>query len=733
MPHATTPHLPTMAQPPVNPLRLGVLVLLVAIVGAVLVLRFAGDQEKRDLIQWQSKLNLIADSRANDIGGWVEHHFKELGDVAGNPSLQLYVTMLESAKPDTAATTATKTDPLTPALPGAQMAPTAADEPAQAVYLRNLLLVTADKLGFAPKSDPLKDIHANVKRATGSGLALVDAGGHIIAATGGMASLDATLAARVAQAPKGRGSLIDLFTSVGGELDIGFVLPIYAIQSDPGASSQIATLVGVKPLGGDFYKLLSQPGVTDKTLEALIVRRSGDKVEFLANSGSDRNLSGSFNLSTPPDLDAAYAITAPGDFAIKRDRSGHLVLMTSRAINGTPWQLLLHIDRDQALAESDSWRMKTETIMFFAVLAMIAGIVAAWWYGTSRRAMLLSEQTGKLAAHSMAQETMLRLVTDNQPEPIFIADGGNIVRFANEKTGTLFTIAPGDVTNKSLTALMGPLAAAGYIEANAQALSGNKTILRTHTLGAKADARILRSEHIPLAHIPLDTLPYPSPGVLIIDQDISEIVHEREARALTLKQVIATLVRMVDERDPNASNHSAGVALVAREVARDLGLEPRMIETAETAGNLMNIGKIVVPSAILIKKAALDSDEILAIRESLQRSADLLQNIDFDGPVVETLHQAGEKYDGSGPLGLKGDAILITARIIAAANSFIGMISPRSYRAANSVEQATSLLLRNIDTQLDRRVVVALINFIENKKGKEQLLALANKKGGKEA
>jgi HD-GYP domain-containing protein (c-di-GMP phosphodiesterase class II) len=134
-----------------------------------------------------------------------------------------------------------------------------------------------------------------------------------------------------------------------------------------------------------------------------------------------------------------------------------------------------------------------------------------------------------------------------------------------------------------------------------------------------------------------------------------------------------------------------------------------------------------VPSAILTKKTALAEDEIQVVRESMQQSASLLGGIEFSGPVADTLTQAGERVDGGGPLGLKGDHILMTARIIAAANAFVGMISPRSYRPALKIEEATGLLLREIDTQLDRRVVVALINFVENQRGREALVALLKK------
>jgi HD-GYP domain-containing protein (c-di-GMP phosphodiesterase class II) len=244
---------------------------------------------------------------------------------------------------------------------------------------------------------------------------------------------------------------------------------------------------------------------------------------------------------------------------------------------------------------------------------------------------------------------------------------------------------------------------------------------------SEAGTLVIRSQHVPLAHVPIDRLPVPTPGVLIVDQDVTEIVTERERRARTLQKLIDALVQMVDNRDPYAANQSASVAMAAREVAAGMGLDAVLVDTTETAGKLMNIGKIVVPRDVLTKTTMLMEGEIKLIRQSLQLSADFIQNIEFDGPVMETLRQMQERFDGEGPLGLKGEEILITARIIAAVNAFVGMVSPRSHRAALPADQAVKILLRDIDKQFDRRVVVALADYVENRKGAEALNRLATK------
>ena len=98
-------------------------------------------------------------------------------------------------------------------------------------------------------------------------------------------------------------------------------------------------------------------------------------------------------------------------------------------------------------------------------------------------------------------------------------------------------------------------------------------------------------------------------------------------------------------------------------------------------------------------------------------SAQLLGNIDFEGPVVDTIRQSSEHYDGSGPEGLGGEAIILTARIVAVANAFVDLCSPREGGAGLSLEEATARLLADSGSLYDRRAVSALLNHVENHGG----------------
>ena len=109
------------------------------------------------------------------------------------------------------------------------------------------------------------------------------------------------------------------------------------------------------------------------------------------------------------------------------------------------------------------------------------------------------------------------------------------------------------------------------------------------------------------------------------------------------------------------------------------------------------------------------------IRDSLQTTANLLAGIEFDGPVVETLRQLQEHWDGSGgPNGLKGDNILLAARVVAVANAFVAMVSPRAYRPGVEFDRAVETLLSQVGRAFDRRVVAALVNYLDNRGGRQR-------------
>ena len=309
-------------------------------------------------------------------------------------------------------------------------------------------------------------------------------------------------------------------------------------------------------------------------------------------------------------------------------------------------------------------------------------------------------------------------MTDNQTAEIFIVDAQGRLRFANRSLAARFSSQPGELEGKRLSAVFGPALARRYETANRAALARNAPQSFVERTEADGQIRMTRAEYVPLVGAE-------EPAVLVVEEDITAAIVEREKRERILQQVVDALVQVMDRRDPFAANHSARVAAVARSVAEELDLPVETIETTEIAGRLMNLGKALVPESLLTREGQLTAEEHRRVRDALQGGVELLSAIEFGGPVVETLRQAQERWDGGGPRRLEGEAILMPARIVAAANAFVAMVSARAHRPGADVDAALATLMAEAQRSFDRRVVAALVNVIENRGGRSRFTAAA--------
>jgi PAS domain S-box-containing protein len=421
-----------------------------------------------------------------------------------------------------------------------------------------------------------------------------------------------------------------------------------------------------------------------------------------------------------PDLDAVFAIATPGGFdATRHDYRNRQVLVTSRAFDKAPWTLMYTIERAEAL---DATQQRLQWLTATAIIAMTLVAVAlltVWIYANSLRRAESAARYRELAERVGEQRNLLRLVTDSQPTGIFILDAEGRYRFANREAGRVAGIPVEDLAGKPIANIVGPEAAKRYLSRNREVLETGNPASDVTRLTVDGGVRVVQTDHIPVS--PSQELPR---GVLVVENDITETVTERERRARILGQIVRTLVGIVDRRDPYAANHSQRVATLARAIAGEMSLSEREIDTVETAGNLLNFGKILVAPELLTKSGDMSEEDRQLVRQSIQTSADLLGGIEFDGPVVMTLRQAQARWDGAGiPTGLAGEDILITARIVSVANAFVGMVSKRAYRDALDIDRAVGAILEQVGKAFDRRVVVALINYLDNHGGRAQWTA----------
>lgn len=200
------------------------------------------------------------------------------------------------------------------------------------------------------------------------------------------------------------------------------------------------------------------------------------------------------------------------------------------------------------------------------------------------------------------------------------------------------------------------------------------------------------------------------------DRKVAAYVSQVEA---AMKGTLNVVSRMVEARDPYTAGHERRVGLIAKAIAGELGWTQERCEALEMVGMVHDIGKITVPSEILSKPGRLTAVEMALVRGHAEAGYLVLKDVQFPAPVAEIIRQHHERMDGSGyPQGLKGDDILIEARVLAVADVFESMSSHRPYRASLGVEAAMDELAQGRGVRFDADVVDALTRLVREREYK---------------
>ncbi len=180
-------------------------------------------------------------------------------------------------------------------------------------------------------------------------------------------------------------------------------------------------------------------------------------------------------------------------------------------------------------------------------------------------------------------------------------------------------------------------------------------------------------------------------------------------------QLVLALANAVDARDAYTAEHSRRLADLAVATGRALGCDDATLQVLRWGALLHDIGKIAVPDAVLRKPGPLSPDEWDVVRSHPEVGARIVAPVRRLQPVVSVIRHHQERWDGTGyPDGLRGEAIPLPARILAAADAYVAMTDARPYRPARSPEEAVTELRRCAGSQFDPAVVDALCRVLES-------------------
>jgi PAS domain S-box-containing protein/putative nucleotidyltransferase with HDIG domain len=174
--------------------------------------------------------------------------------------------------------------------------------------------------------------------------------------------------------------------------------------------------------------------------------------------------------------------------------------------------------------------------------------------------------------------------------------------------------------------------------------------------------------------------------------------------------------RTMDLRDPYTAGHERRVGEISAAIAAEIGLDANVQSGLRVAGSLHDVGKMILPAEILSKPSKLWAIEYEMIKMHAEQGYEVLKDIDFPWPVAEVARQHHERTNGSGyPRGLKGDEILLEARILAVADVVEAMSSHRPYRPGLGVEAAMLEIEQGAGTLYDATAVAACLRLFRDK------------------
>jgi PAS domain S-box-containing protein len=204
---------------------------------------------------------------------------------------------------------------------------------------------------------------------------------------------------------------------------------------------------------------------------------------------------------------------------------------------------------------------------------------------------------------------------------------------------------------------------------------------------------------------------------LAVVRDISDRKKaERELKLNTeklmkaMEDMIQSMAMIVEVRDPYTAGHHRRVAQLASAIGVELKLTPEQLTGLRLAASIHDIGKVRVPTEILTNPNGLSEAEFSIIKMHPEVGCDIIKTIALPWPISRIIVQHHERLDGSGyPKGLKGEDIILEARILAVADVVDAISSHRPYRPSLGLFNALEFISQERGKLFDSRVVIACL------------------------
>lgn len=654
---------------------------LLFLCGIMVIYYFVRYEMDRDSIVWQDKLQQLIAIEKKSLDNWFGDNVKGVAAIANNETLKLYISRLTEGGPGL-------------------------EQYSYNRYIKELLILKSSELNF--NTNIGEDLNFNRSLEYQEGLVLVDPEGKFIASgNAGFKLPDSILGGIKNKRFSNDVAVEELLDRNNKLLRLGFIAPVYAPQvnrAEPDVMP-VAYVVGVKDAGKKLLDILRNNYVSNNYEDIELLKKSDNNIIYLVDLKGNPPLFNRVFAFDTPELDAAAAIKQPGQFQQKIDHAGREVLLQSDTLSYVPWVLMHKIDKEQALFESNAHARLLYTSFSIVFVLFICLVVLVWRHGASVRYQRALNQMADINDELASRNKLLKLITDSVSHYMMVVDKNYRLIYGNKALADISGQTDQALVGKNLTSVLG----ASTAKRLENVLAGNADKAQLITLDDE-QGKILHASQVPLSGENNEELS------IVVATDISDTLRAQKQKENIIQQAVSMLSTALERHDPYSAQHSERVKKIAVAIGRELGLSENEMFNLSLSASLANIGKFYVPAELLCKPGKLTDDEYNIVKGHILHTIKMLEEIEMDRDIIVSVSQSYERMDGGGyPNRLRDDEICLNARIIGVANAFAAMICPRAWRQAMVQRQVLDILMD--DAGYDRKIVVALSNFVENKGG----------------
>ena len=544
------------------------------------------------------------------------------------------------------------------------------------------------------------------------GAYLIISDGRTVLASGGSPELSDSQRANALKIFATRERSLSPAHLVGNVIVADVMLPITASQ--PSDDSQLSAVSGVL--------LLSIPldSALRKALEPMPLMTNSEHTYLLQFEAGRTQLINPDGIKKIGTIDSIsdHASGSPLRFAERTSIASHdKVFSSGMPVAGTQWLIIQENAASAVLEPVRSFKFAVIGFAILAVLAFIIALGAIWWRELTDHANQMATLYRDLAYQINEQRRFLESLMSTLHELVSLKKPDGSYAYVNPAFGRAAQRSGDKIVGLDDAAIFGRDAAESLRKSDDLVLAMNKPVMFEEELFLAQGRRDFEFSKVPYR----DDKGVVA-GILSVARDITTKREDEKKRQRAIQKMTEALVLTIEHVDPFLAGHTHHVREFCALLVSRLQLSPEQAMTLDIAANLAQIGKLVIPKDIVAKAGRLTQEEDLVMQTHVSHALEILKDVEFELPVLDTIEQFHERLDGSGyPKGLVGDVICPEARILGVCDTFCARIGRRSYRSAISPDEALSVLEEN-SKKYDVRIVAELRKIVESPEG-EKLIA----------